>query len=291
MFYGYILTDGVSLNFVFSRLPRPTHYNLYAPDFSRHSIQGHFRIAGLDPGRRDIVTTAGGVGDGIYPTRQVSTAEYRSISGVTKRQQHLENLKNTTMITELDGNIVPFSTFESNLPTLKTTSPQVLQESIRVRLSTLNQLLDFYDIRQSRNRFKAFQGQQRAIATTTNIALNGGKKFRHDRPASKRNQKLRKNRKAKRRRLRQQRQQAIKDKYDLVVEQLVVVNRQIKLMDDALLNLARLNSLISVESVDLGILHANSSQAQRTWTETLRQQLTDQKIELQASYLAEVGGR
>ncbi|SAL94842.1 hypothetical protein [Absidia glauca] len=114
MFYGHILTDGVSLNFVFSRLPPLTHYNLYAPDFSRHTNQGHFRIVGLDPGRRDIVATTGGVGDGIYSTRQVSTAEYRSISGVTKRQQQLENLQSTTMITELDGNIVPFSTFESN---------------------------------------------------------------------------------------------------------------------------------------------------------------------------------
>jgi hypothetical protein len=36
----------------------------------------------------------------------------------------------------------------------------------------LDKSLGFYNVRQSRNHFKAFQGQQRAIATTTDIALD-----------------------------------------------------------------------------------------------------------------------
>ncbi|KAI8330575.1 hypothetical protein BC941DRAFT_475437 [Chlamydoabsidia padenii] len=94
------------LSTLFSRIPSPSRLELNAPDLnnSHQHTQGHFGLVGLDSGRHDIIITAGGAGDRSFAARQVSTDEFRSISGVTQRQQYLEIQKSTTKITDNEGN-------------------------------------------------------------------------------------------------------------------------------------------------------------------------------------------
>ncbi|SAL99534.1 hypothetical protein, partial, partial [Absidia glauca] len=158
MFYGYILTDGISINFVFARLPSPTRLELYVPDMdnSHRTIEGRFGITGLDPGRRDIVTTAGGAGTGLFHNRQVSTKEFKTISGETKRRQYLEIEKSTTITRSNEGTNISFDNFESALPTLQSANVDTIRQSIQARLSSAPQLMDFYGISHSRRRLKAY---------------------------------------------------------------------------------------------------------------------------------------
>lgn len=286
MFYGYVLTDGVAINFVFSRLPSPSRLELYAPDFdnSRNTIHQRMNIIGLDPGRRDIVTTAGGVGDAIYPNRQVSTKEYRTISGVTKRRRHLETRQATTNITNDDGTTSSMQNLESTLPTLNTTNMDAMQLSIRSRLSYLNHASTFYGINQSRNRFKAYQGGQRTIATTANIVLNGGKKFernRRNKAKTKQNRKHRRNKTMKRRR---RRQELIKAQYYTVNGQLTELQQQVELLDNGIFILEQSNAFDPTELLQ-------TLRNQRVTLEATRQPFVNEKEGLQYSYLQKLDGR
>lgn len=285
MFYAYILTDGVSINFVFARRPSPSRLDLYGPDFANaeNTTDGRFNIVGLDPGRRDIVTTAGGVGTGVYHNRQVSTKEYRTISGVTKRRQDLENRKATTTVLTDQGNPVAMDQLESNLPSLNTANLITMPETIRSRISYFDIASRFYGIEQSRKRFKAYQGQQRSIAATSNIVLNGGKKFRR-RIKSKRNKKRRKNKTLKRRTARAERRLRTKADYDTIVGQISGHQRQVDFMNDALLVMQQINAFDTTEQL-------YNLQSQKVRVEGILESLESDKQKVQKDYIDQYGGR
>ncbi|SAL94840.1 hypothetical protein, partial, partial [Absidia glauca] len=289
MFYGYILTDGVSMNFVFARIPPPSRIELYAPDFnnSRDIIGRRMNTIGLDPGRRDIITTASGIGDATYATRQVSTIEYQAISGAAKRSQYLEIQKATTFITNDDGAVSTMENLESTLPTLKTASTDEMRQSIQTHLSYLNHASTFYGIDQSRRRFKAYQGTQRTIATTANIVLNGGKKFdrnRRNKEQTKRNRKHRRNKTKKRRRNATRRQELIKAQYYAVAGQISQLRQQMDLVDGAIMALEQVNAFDTS-----GFLEGMRNQ-RISMDETHQQQVIEEQ-RLQYNYLFELGGR
>ncbi|KAI8328116.1 hypothetical protein BC941DRAFT_445647 [Chlamydoabsidia padenii] len=79
------------------------------------------------------------------------------------------------MVTINEGGTDTMEHRKSTLPTLKTANLDTMRQALQSRQSYLNHASIFYGIEQSRNRFKEYQGQQRAIATTVNIAFNGGK--------------------------------------------------------------------------------------------------------------------
>jgi hypothetical protein len=289
MFYGYILTDGVSLNFVFARIKPPSRIDLHAPDFnnSRDIIGRRMNTIGLDPGRRDIITTASGIGDAIYATRQVSTNEYRAVSGAAKRSQYLEIRKATTVITNDDGTVSTMENLESTLPTLNTANMDEMRQSIQSRLSYLNHASTFYGIDQSRQRFKAYQGTQRTIATTANIVLNGGKKFdrnRRNKEQTKRNRKHRRNKTKKRRRNATRRQESIRAQYYAVADQISQLKQQVDLLDGAIMTMEQINAFDTS-----GILE--SMRNQRTSMEETHQQQVIEEQRLQYTYLFGLGGR
>jgi hypothetical protein len=291
MFYGYILTDGVSLNFVFTRLPSPSRLDLYAPDFNTsHITQGHFNIVGLDPGRRDVVTTAGGRDPGRYSERQVSTAEYHTISGATKRRQYLEIRKHTTIVATEEGVPVTMKQLESTLPTVSSSTT----EAIRQRLSYLSHASSFYGIEQSRNTFKAYQGRQRATATTVNIALNGGPKYNRLKRSiqhKKQNRKRKKNRTAKRRRHRQARQNIIKAEYDTTHRQLLVSRQQLDILNFATRNLGQLDGTANVELLTETEGHSTALENQYASFEDICNSLLAKKGLLQEEYFKQFGDR
>ncbi|KAH8554188.1 hypothetical protein BGW37DRAFT_421947, partial [Umbelopsis sp. PMI_123] len=170
-FNNHIMTDGYAINFLFAR-KKPAAENirnveLSLEDFNSTEIEQSFQPVLVDPGRNQVVTAAYGTGNVRHEMRRVSTKEYYTMVGPTRRNSVLQKEKRETGLERI----------ETNIPTPKTANIQQYDEHTRYILRHLETSLSFNSCHRGKMRCQNYQGRQRAREEMVNIFVNGGKKY------------------------------------------------------------------------------------------------------------------
>jgi hypothetical protein len=165
------MTDGYAINFLFARRKASDNevqkMQLELQDFTASEIHEYFQPVAVDPGRNQIFTACYGSGQNNHQVRRMSSLEYYSMIGSSQRNKILQREKTQS----------GFAKVETDRPTPKTASEERYSLYIRDILNNLQTILAFYDHRRGKERFKNYQGKQRAREELTCAFLDGGKKY------------------------------------------------------------------------------------------------------------------
>jgi hypothetical protein len=187
MFANGILSDGVSVNFLFGRgKPDPElvePVELEFTDFSEAELAQQFNLIGLDPGRTQAFTAAYGYGSTPHELRRCSTKEYYAIACTKSRNLQTQRLKKEAGI----------HIIESQIPTAKTASLRRYDDHVSYLLLHYDELAAFYSSSHGITRFNNYRGKQKAGEAMVHMLTNGGSKYnRNKRTHKSRNRRRRK---------------------------------------------------------------------------------------------------
>lgn len=189
IFTNQVLTDGFTVDFQFARRARPkksvVDTDLQLDDFTTGAVKEYFHVCAVDPGISQLFTASYGQGTKPHEVRRCSTKEYYTYTGSPARQQHLVDRKKSAGIEQV----------ESAFPTAKTSNLLAYESHVRYYFQHMILLFGFYGPTTAEDRFRQFQGRQRAGEEIVNILVHGGKKYnKTKRKKTKINRKARKKR-------------------------------------------------------------------------------------------------
>ncbi|KAI8067086.1 hypothetical protein BC940DRAFT_333671 [Gongronella butleri] len=210
-FAGVVMTDSVQLHVSFKRLYGMPKAPASLTDKDVAALQDltGFSASGIDPGRKCCIVTAaytpaeGDIDalDTARAVRRVTLPEYKAIvAGEKNRQQQLESQKRRpappseahTTTKEL----------ESQTPVCRTIDLATFRQHVAYKTRYAPAINNFYFERAAQDRFAAYRGKQRAIATTANILVSGARKYnesQRDMGQLRRNRRARRKKTARRR--------------------------------------------------------------------------------------------
>jgi len=182
LFNNLVRSDGFAVDFIFNRKKQESiigGHDLTLEDFTYEEVEGVYRPAFIDPGRKAVFTAAVGLGDD-HQVRRCSTKEYYDLTGSTKYSIKLQRLKDERGITPI----------ETDMPTTKTCQATVYLTYTTYMLLHRHTLFNFYGFQRAKDRFFLYQGRQKASQTMVNMLVNGSSKY--DRKQRNRRRKKRK---------------------------------------------------------------------------------------------------
>lgn len=164
LFQNLILTDGHTINFIFTRPSDPLRSlpDLDAGDFTPAELENIFQLWGLDPGVNQIFTASYG------DERSSDTIRLSSISYYHMAKNTLTNVR-IRVWKEQRGIL----TIKTAIPTGKTANIAVLDDRIRYILQHLETMLDFYDLNLASLKMQNYMGKRRAEVQMIHMLLHG----------------------------------------------------------------------------------------------------------------------
>ncbi|KAI8973180.1 hypothetical protein BDF20DRAFT_945378 [Mycotypha africana] len=168
MFRNMVRSDGFTVDFLFSRKKKTKedmtihNHTLPLEDFSYNEVQDNYRPAFLDPGRRSVFTAAIGLDHNKHQVRSCFTKEYYHMTGSTRYAAKLEKKKAGAL-----------QMIESGIPTAKTSNIEQYDRHVQYILKHFEALFFFYGERTAEDRFRLYQGQERAGNNMVNLLING----------------------------------------------------------------------------------------------------------------------
>jgi hypothetical protein len=174
VFNNMIRTDGHTIEFLFAA--RKSEFdalpNLTMPDLSDENFN-QFHVYGIDLGHRHLLTAVDVERQDNEPTNQncvrFSNNEWYAKAGVLKRRYLQQQQKDYHGI----------SAIESDLPSRKTSNPESFAYCCQDWFDNLNTLTSFYGSSFTKDRFLAYNGQQKMANEVVNLFVNGGNKYEH----------------------------------------------------------------------------------------------------------------
>jgi hypothetical protein len=169
-----IRTDGHTIEFLFAT--RKSEFdalpNLTMPDLSDEKFN-QFHVYGIDPGHRHLLTAVDVERQDNEPANQncvrFSNNEWYAKVGILKRRYLQQQQKDYHGI----------SAIESDLPSRKTSNPESFAYCCQDWFDNLNTLTSFYGSSFTKDRFLAYNGQQKMANEVVNLFVNGGNKYKH----------------------------------------------------------------------------------------------------------------
>ncbi|KAI8073012.1 hypothetical protein BC940DRAFT_102048 [Gongronella butleri] len=207
-FSGVIKTDGTQAHVSFRRtigLAKPPP--LKDGEMGQMGLEG-FSAVGIDPGRKTVVTAAYVPTEGDIDAtttrravRRVTLQEHRSLAGEQPRQLALERRKQQVAPNLGPRDVTTMKELETNAPLKRTADVDSFREYATYMFEHRPSFEQFYGEQARKDRFAAYRGRQRAIATTANVIINGSPKYdRQQRSATKKRRNRRRRKKKSRRR-------------------------------------------------------------------------------------------
>ncbi|KAF7721224.1 hypothetical protein EC973_005086, partial [Apophysomyces ossiformis] len=171
IFTNQILSDGFAVDFQFARKSAKKERatldaELTGTDFTEEEITDYFQPCAVDPGRSQVFTATYGCGNSPHEIRRCNTREYYTYTGSPLGQKVIQAEKKQAGIEAI----------ETDLETGKTQSLELYDTYVRCTFQHMNALFAFYGPSKAEERFRNYQGCQRAPEEMVNILTNGGKK-------------------------------------------------------------------------------------------------------------------
>jgi len=145
LFNNLVRSDGFAVDFIFNRKKQESiigGHDLTLEDFTYEEVEGVYRPAFIDPGRKAVFTAAVGLGDD-HQVRRCSTKEYYDLTGSTKYSIKLQRLKDERGITPI----------ETDMPTTKTCQATAYLTYTTYMLLHRHTLFNFYGFQRAKDRF------------------------------------------------------------------------------------------------------------------------------------------